>query len=249
MSPSSGSRRIRQAFSLIELLVVISIIAVLAGMLLPTVSVVKDMSKQSRCASNMRQVVLASEAYRGENEGIYVQIYWDDPGWNTWSSWAYGYTANLDKGRWQHFLEVYTEDFSVFNCPVAAQLYPMGAVLNQPAAGFPRGATLGGWAITDMAYNGKVYGWTKHNFGAGPMTDVKLAAYFTQHPGTSRQQCPMFMDGVWQNDNAYCKVLGAMNGACWPHRQNRSNMAWPDGHIEAHSYNDVILWDPLQVRN
>ena len=58
-----------QAFTLIELLVVISIIAILAGMLLPSLGVVREQVKQSKCRSNLRQVYLACTAYSNDNEG------------------------------------------------------------------------------------------------------------------------------------------------------------------------------------
>ena len=50
-------------FTLIELLVVIAIIAVLAAMLLPGIGLVKEAAKQSKCASNLRQVYLGVLAY------------------------------------------------------------------------------------------------------------------------------------------------------------------------------------------
>jgi prepilin-type N-terminal cleavage/methylation domain-containing protein len=59
-----------RAFTLIELLVVISIIAVLAAMLLPAVGTVREMARKSVCMNNQRQVMLATIAYCGENEGI-----------------------------------------------------------------------------------------------------------------------------------------------------------------------------------
>jgi prepilin-type processing-associated H-X9-DG protein len=55
---------------LIELLVVISIIAVLAGLLLPAVSLVKAMSLKSTCASNQRQVYMAVQGYSNDWESV-----------------------------------------------------------------------------------------------------------------------------------------------------------------------------------
>lgn len=59
----------RQAFSLIELLVVITIIAALASLLLPAVHVVREQANRTSCASNIRNLTIATFAYMDDNEG------------------------------------------------------------------------------------------------------------------------------------------------------------------------------------
>lgn len=57
------------AFTLIELLVVVAIVAVIAGLLLPSISLVREQARSSACRNNVRQLNLAAQAYAGENDG------------------------------------------------------------------------------------------------------------------------------------------------------------------------------------
>jgi len=110
-------RRGSLAFTLVELLVVLTIIALLAGLLLPAVTRTLNHGKAAGCGSNARQIALAMISFDGDfqqlpwsNEGYY-QGQFDSTGSQTNSAfrgtnWAdklilFKYlTSGKDKGVW-----------------------------------------------------------------------------------------------------------------------------------------------------
>ncbi|MBN8525483.1 MAG: prepilin-type N-terminal cleavage/methylation domain-containing protein [Planctomycetes bacterium] len=106
-------------FSLIELLVVVAIIAVLAGLLLAAIGPVKKSSRRMVCTSNLRQIGLGILAYSNDNQGFFP-TYNDSScyGWpyiaGDWCTGSTTYKGQAVASFYQDYLPV---GRSVFYCP------------------------------------------------------------------------------------------------------------------------------------
>jgi len=66
--------RARCGFTLVELLVVIGIIAVLIGILLPSLSKARQAAARTKCLSNIRQLAMGVVMYTQENNGFFPWV-------------------------------------------------------------------------------------------------------------------------------------------------------------------------------
>ena len=85
----------RHAFTLVELMVVLGVIAILAAILFPVFAQAREAARTSTCASNLRQLGIALQLYGRDHDGRYPP---QDPGLPA-------------------LVLPYVNDLSIFRCP------------------------------------------------------------------------------------------------------------------------------------
>jgi prepilin-type N-terminal cleavage/methylation domain-containing protein len=118
----------KRAFTLIELLVVIAIIAILAAMLLPSLSRAKGQATKISCVNNLHQLSLAMRMYVDDNHDVYPMRTRK----NFWCSQIYPGYSNI----------------KLLVCPNDGpnpQSWPGEDPDNYPADGKPRSYIYNGW--------------------------------------------------------------------------------------------------------
>jgi prepilin-type N-terminal cleavage/methylation domain-containing protein/prepilin-type processing-associated H-X9-DG protein len=139
----------RRGFTLLELLVVMTIIALLAGMLLPALARARVQARRISCLSNMRQIGEAAMLYMGDNNG---SLFHHHEGWvlddgsqvdvlpASPAACAGGGQGNSQAEKpWVIFFQQYLRSRNVAFCP--ADLTPRSQYLTENLAQYNGGIT------------------------------------------------------------------------------------------------------------
>lgn len=205
------------AFTLIELLVVIAIIAILAALLMPSLSRARDAARRTRCASNLRQCLMSISFYTSDYSG-FLPVYYK-PGTSS-------YVQGLDiLARYTPYLE--NNEIAV--CPSWPPFRP-AAVQNRYAMMYHTGGyrdDTPGWFETDYLVNGAM---TTNKFIRmwnipNPQEFVSLAEanYLGTHSTWPGHQAYMWRPFVATNESVHFR------------HQGLTNVGFADGHVESAS--------------
>jgi prepilin-type processing-associated H-X9-DG protein/prepilin-type N-terminal cleavage/methylation domain-containing protein len=230
----------KKAFSLVELLVVISIIALLLSVMIPVLGAARSQGHSAVCKSNIRQLVLANTGYATENNYFYVPAA---------SDMGISLSSIIPSGgyhRWHGVRKSASEPFDPLKGPLAKYLAD-GKVKECPEkndfvkdqTSFEKGC--GGYGY-NMTYIGSRFGQNGVDGNdmyelTANMSNVKEAAETLMFADcafvNSRQNLieysfaePPFT--VWDGKPV---TISYMLPSIHFRHKNKANIAWVDGHI------------------
>ncbi|MBN8527232.1 MAG: prepilin-type N-terminal cleavage/methylation domain-containing protein [Planctomycetes bacterium] len=217
----------RCGFSLIELLVVISIIAILAALLLPVIGLVRTQARSMACASNLRQVGMCVQAYEQDWNGLLV--YAENPARQHWYDLLASYAEVSDKDGLTSSDSAYTKRNILVGCSEytrnPARLWRIGFGYNH------RPLLPANTANTLMFTSSLTFGDVSWSRVTNQSTRIMIACSDEWTLG------PSSTGPTWSY------------GATWgPHRKERNCLAY-DLHIERMHSNRLIhrLYDPANA--
>ncbi len=211
------------AFTLIELLTVIAIIGILAAILIPVVSSVRDSARAAECTSNLRQTVNVLHVHLSDHDGVFL------------SGQASDGTGNRQDLQWGHVLEnsraIDPNDIEIFFCPSQLAVRRDG--------GYPGQAT--------PVHLASIWGWRTYGYNmySDEVREISGAtssgnSMFRLNVNAIREPSlyPVFMDSV--DDRGVQRFLIAgpragdgRGGGVHLRHNDRANVAFLDGHVEA----------------
>jgi prepilin-type N-terminal cleavage/methylation domain-containing protein/prepilin-type processing-associated H-X9-DG protein len=229
----SPSRNRNAGFTMTEMLVVIAIIAVLAAIIIPVATRIRQGAHKAQSASNLRQLATALIGYTSENNGRIPKLdYW------TWDLMPY-----LNAERPDHYDLAKWPKIPAFYCPAdksrrdpkwPKEIYlSYGINLGGNYAG--PGSLLTWYASVDAGFGGKSHRTTAEL--QSPERTIMLSEI--DPAGYANAIYPSWPVYV-QQPGGYSPVGKFWDKATTPYEKCRVNVVFYDGHVEFLTVKDTL---------
>jgi prepilin-type N-terminal cleavage/methylation domain-containing protein/prepilin-type processing-associated H-X9-DG protein len=198
------SRNTNAAFTLVELLVVISIIALLMGLLLPALSRARGAAGAVVCSSNLRQIEMAMGMYVENNNDKTMADPWPANG-RYWFHELAKYLGNdtLKQRATSGATGISPDKLKIAYCPLAKKPLPgdgdrAGTAANAWASNFGSATPVSG-GEGSYGRNGYLYPLDvlERDYGSSLTENIKSYYYLTWQ--TAKSDVPVFTDMIWVN--------------------------------------------------
>ena len=207
------NNRSQKGFTLIELLVVIAIIAILAAILFPVFSKVRENARRTVCLSNEKQIGLGILQYVQDTDEQYPQLRGDDKGAST-----YGGNGSETDWWWSQAIYPYVKSVNVYTCPSNPDTGPV----------CPNKATFSPQLHESYVMNSRVaqpHGWW--NSGGSSLASVEEPSQKIMVCESTGNEFPS-PDYMWPEINTTDMVQYGFAG-----HNGMSNYLFCDGHAKA----------------
>ena len=205
LDESVSRSRSPRAFTLVEMLIVIAILAVMLAFLLPATGKAREQARRAVCASNLRQICLAAVRHAQEDPGGY---YIPNPENDN----------NID--NFIPFYPAYIKDTRVFLCPSTMNQIQETTDLRNNAVGGVNGT---------RGHSYEIRNWTDENirFPDGMIFREKTRKNFRQHKNSTTGALVMDADDSTENndENNWPNVSDNHGAAGF-------NVGFMDAHVE-----------------
>jgi len=250
----------RQGFTLVELLIVITLIGLLAGLLFPVLTAAFDAGNNITCQNNLKEIASAVLAHASQHHGRIPPAVVLEPGDDTVGVWwcnllvQRGYisaenTVGLD-GR--------TEEPTVLLCPAGIDKRVTWATnpespADDDAQGWARLGNVSRTADCSYYWNGSWQGESAYRAFPSIMVEPDQDPKgFTHNLSEIRRRTRLVMvtDGVWTNAisaGSRGRIAARHPGSYG--RRCRTNIVFYDGHVEQYEWDEDYEGDPGDPEN